>query len=952
MVIVKKKLKREPHQTQADNGITIVWLDIKNSDYLNREASLHLISNYLKLFNNIDSCIDYLLSLEIDNSKQKIFLILSGTQGKTILPLVYEQLHIIHIYIFCSHKEKHEKWINKYLNKIKGIFIDKNELITALNDDILFYTKTISMSIFSPITSVRNEISIRNLNKQHALFMWYQLLIETLKRMPLTLVSRNELLAECRVEYSNNQIELCKIQEFADTYNSDNVIGWYTRDSFLYRLLNRALRSQDIRIIYNFRFVLVDLHNCLTQLHSKHIHSLKTKPETSSVLTVYRGQGLPVEELQNLKDNIDGRIAMNSFLSASLSSDIALGFTGNGTGRPMVESVLFEINCPTKEYSSKPFANIQNYSHLKTENEILFTLGTVFQIDSVEILTDEIWHVKLTLYDEDDDMDRNELIDNLKSDIKDTSEVSTLAKLLIEINEIDKAEYFYHLILKDLPLNHCDRIAVQNNIGAIHASKGDYKTALKCYKQSFKLSQTLLPYDFVTVSMILNNIGYVYNELGNYIQSIKYHRKAFRIQKKVFPLNDIEYATTFNHLGKALSRSSFTTNKELLARIYFNLGVLYENKCNIGMTIKYYKIAINLELACQEYNTSPSLAITYISLGQVYLEENDLENASIQFEKALKIAENCLIFDDNPIQLVLSNIVEVYKRKNDYTNALNYTNKLLDIQLKNTTIPSDELATTYFDIGYINDCKKDCKQAERNYQIALNNASSTHSNLGQLYYYLACIYNDRQDFDIALVNYENALKYFSDKDDYLANIHNNIGFIYRCKHDYTKALDSYYQALKINMNDMNLTSTIYYNIAVIYDDRKDYNLALYYYQIALDVIRKSKEMDDNLYIKIYNNMAGIYQNTFNYHKGLNCIEKALELQLNSDILSTDYETIATTYSNLGTIYFRLFNYSLASENYKKALEISSKFLHKTHPHIAEYRDHVAVVKRHLKYYKI
>ncbi len=56
---------------------------------------------------------------------------------------------------------------------------------------------------------------------------------------------------------------------------------------------------------------------------------------------------------------------MNSFLSTSTLSDVGLGFDGNGTGRPLIESVFFEIHCPIKIYPTKPFANIQKYSYTK-----------------------------------------------------------------------------------------------------------------------------------------------------------------------------------------------------------------------------------------------------------------------------------------------------------------------------------------------------------------------------------------------------------------------------------------------------------------------------------------------------------------------------------------------------------------------------------------------------------
>ncbi|CAF5050239.1 unnamed protein product, partial [Rotaria sp. Silwood1] len=353
---LSKKKSNKPVSNNSIQGIEVIWFDPKNSDYLSRKARLRSIGNYLKKFDDINSCVDYLFSNKLNS--RKLFLILPGSYGRKILPFVYDETNITFIYIFCKDEEKHKEWTELYSNKLRGVFVDKEQLLTKLNSDIDFYTKMIPITVV-PEKKLKKETSCYNLNEEEALFMWNQLLIDILNRMPLTSVSRKDLLDECRQEYQGDNIELCKIQEFEDTYNADNVIEWYTRDAFLYRLLNRALRTRDISIIFRFRFVLVDLHNRLSDLHVKYIDSL----DKTVNLTVYRGQGLTISELTKLKENINGRIAMNSFTSTSLSSATALEFAGHGTGRPLIESVLFEIECPIK-LSTKPYANIQKYSYL------------------------------------------------------------------------------------------------------------------------------------------------------------------------------------------------------------------------------------------------------------------------------------------------------------------------------------------------------------------------------------------------------------------------------------------------------------------------------------------------------------------------------------------------------------------------------------------------------------
>ncbi|CAF4645812.1 unnamed protein product, partial [Rotaria sp. Silwood1] len=63
------------------------------------------------------------------------------------------------------------------------------------------------------------------------------------------------------------------------------------------------------------------------------------------------------DEFNNLKQNIGDFISINSFFSTTTISALALSFADDGSGHPLVESVLFEIEIDTTNMA-KPFANI------------------------------------------------------------------------------------------------------------------------------------------------------------------------------------------------------------------------------------------------------------------------------------------------------------------------------------------------------------------------------------------------------------------------------------------------------------------------------------------------------------------------------------------------------------------------------------------------------------------
>ena len=76
--------------------------------------------------------------------------------------------------------------------------------------------------------------------------MWFQLLAEILLHLKVTPAAHGQMREEYFSNYTSNQIELQKINEFFDSFTLDKAVYWFTRDSFLYRLLNKAFRTQNI----------------------------------------------------------------------------------------------------------------------------------------------------------------------------------------------------------------------------------------------------------------------------------------------------------------------------------------------------------------------------------------------------------------------------------------------------------------------------------------------------------------------------------------------------------------------------------------------------------------------------------------------------------------------------------------------------------------------------------
>jgi hypothetical protein len=56
----------------------------------------------------------------------------------------------------------------------------------------------------------------------------------------------------CLEQYSGNDIQCNQISQLKKSYKSSDAIMWYTKEPFIYQLLNKALRIQDIDIFVFF----------------------------------------------------------------------------------------------------------------------------------------------------------------------------------------------------------------------------------------------------------------------------------------------------------------------------------------------------------------------------------------------------------------------------------------------------------------------------------------------------------------------------------------------------------------------------------------------------------------------------------------------------------------------------------------------------------------------------
>lgn len=172
----------------------------------------------------------------------------------------------------------------------------------------VFSSKNVRSRTSKTITSSR-EYSHRNFDSD---FMWSQLIVDVILEMEQRLHEDyfNIFIANCRKQYSGNANDLNTVDELEEYYHPPAALFWYTRDSFLYRILNRALRCRGNHTLITLSFFIRDIHDGLKQQQKK-------LASGSKIVRVYRGQSMSTVELDKIKSNVGKFISMNSFFSTT-----------------------------------------------------------------------------------------------------------------------------------------------------------------------------------------------------------------------------------------------------------------------------------------------------------------------------------------------------------------------------------------------------------------------------------------------------------------------------------------------------------------------------------------------------------------------------------------------------------------------------------------------------------
>ncbi|CAF0819024.1 unnamed protein product [Adineta steineri] len=429
-------------------------------------------------------------------------------------------------------------------------------------------------------------------------------------------------------------------------------------------------------IIVRMGFFIKDLHRDIERVHSKQFND----DQSGKVFTFYRGQDLSKEDFTKMKNNKDGLLSFNNFLSTSKNPGVSLDFAQQAAPNADLVRILFVISINPAN-STTPFASVANISDIPGEDEVLFSMHTIFRIGDIKPINESnhLYEANLTLTS-DNDQDLRILTDHIRQEtFPDSEEWYRLGQLLIKMGQFNKAQEVYEVLLNQTT-DESQKAPIYHQLGSIKNDQGEYQEALTYYEKSLAIDQKTLPSNHLNFTKSYNNIGVVYDSMGDYPKALFHYEKALAIRQQSLPSNHPDLAKSYNNIGTvygsmgdyrkalpyfekglAIQQQSLPSNHPGLGYFYNNIGMVYDSMGDYPKALSYYEKALAIRQQSLPSNHL-DLGTSYNNIGLVYENMRNYSKAHSFYEYAVQIAQQSLPTSHPDLELYRENLEDMKKK--------------------------------------------------------------------------------------------------------------------------------------------------------------------------------------------------------------------------------------------------------------------------------------------------
>ena len=356
-------------------------------------------------------------------------------------------------------------------------------------------------------------------------------------------------------------------------------------------------------------------------------------------------------------------------------------------------------------------------------------------------------------------------------------------------------------------------------LGFLHDAMAEYEKSWLFFEKSIEIDSTIFGKDHPRIGKSFEGLGNICLVKGKYLQAIDYYEKGLRIFQ-----------------GK------YKNGHPKIAVLNHNIGEAYISILNLNKAIKHTQKAIEEYSQFYGRNNHRHLKV-YENLGIIYFLMGKYDEALEFYEKALSIARKWdILWESREMYNLYNNIGDTYASKGDYRNALIYSIKTLDHNLKALGKYQPQTAETYYILGLRYSELKEYEEALHHVnmakQIWRHLFGEEHLEYLKSIYLIGNIYKRRNDFNSALKIFDEVLnRWEQELHPELAKTYINIGDIKEGKRDFESAVENYEKALDVWKNIFGNghpeIANTYHKIAKVHRNKKEYPLALQSFENAI-----------------------------------------------------------------------------------------------------------------------
>ena len=612
----RRKEVRKPlptrHEGNVENFVVVLF------GLTDEENLLRSKVNFVQTFDNIQSLNKYLSQLILE----QIILIVGESFVQSIED--YSPFHSIYIV------SKNDIQLENPQRNLRGNYPDLKTIVERMKKEFSIEKDLIL------IDSIAGE------QTDNSQFIYSQLLKETILTKDTEGNLQRDFLDYCRLHYQNNPGELILIGQLEEDFSPSKAIWWFTRDCFLRKIVQRALRTQEVDLLFKTRFVIQAIDK-----------QIKANEQISR--TVYRMIHLDLDQAKQIKENLNGFLSFGTFLDCSLEKITSFKYSDDK------ETILFIIQ-------TNSAIEIEQIRHPNSNTEILLPFDDIYQINSIEQVHDHGAIIRLIQIDKQNEK-YQQLTSEMRNDIEGPVVIIQLGKLLLINDRYLQADYLARLLFddrsfKDNPTLLASLAAVHHLLGSQDNKQNNHQAARQQFEQSLKIFLSFVPEDNQILSATYNNIGSMYYQEDQHDQAIIYHQKALQCQLKATS-PDIEAIATYSG----------------------NIGAVYLDQKKYDQALFNYKRSLQILQQSTPTGESASIAMIYDRIASVYWRMERPDDALPFYQKALQLELKYLPENSHKISVSYFNLSTAYAKLNRLDEAIDAAEKSVQQLLK--SVPPD-----------------------------------------------------------------------------------------------------------------------------------------------------------------------------------------------------------------------------------------------------------------------